>query len=221
MSNPLYVFDLDETLIHADSAMLWNEFLVEKGIATTANFLEEDQRLMQLYAQGQLDMDDYLQFAMAPIAHLPIEEVAALVKECVEKWIAPKQFQQSIPLLEDLHQQGKQTLIISATVSFIVEAVAKRLGVEQSMGIDLVTNDNRYTAVVSGVPSYREGKVTRLEQWLSEQTEEYSEIHFFTDSINDLPLCERADVVYLVNPCPQLRAIADRPNWTVLSWSSF
>ena len=42
MSTSLYVFDLDETLIHADSAMLWNEFLVKKGIVKTSRFLEED-----------------------------------------------------------------------------------------------------------------------------------------------------------------------------------
>lgn len=218
MTKPLYVFDLDETLIKADSAMIWNEFLVEKGIVDDASFLTEDQRLMALYSQGKLDMDDYLKFAMAPIAHLSLGEVENLVNECVDKWIAPKQFQQSIPLLEQLNKQGVDTLIISATVSFIVEAVARHLGVEQSMGIELVTEDDRYTAKVSGVPSYREGKVTRLEQWLSARDETYSEIHFYTDSINDLPLCERADYAYLVNPCPRLKAIADRPNWTILHW---
>ncbi|NOI74699.1 HAD family hydrolase [Vibrio coralliilyticus] len=218
MTKPLYVFDLDETLIKADSAMIWNEFLVEKGIVDDASFLTEDQRLMALYSQGKLDMDDYLKFAMAPIAHLSLGEVEKLVNECVDKWIAPKQFQQSIPLLEQLNKQGVDTLIISATVSFIVEAVARHLGVEQSMGIELVTEDDRYTAKVSGVPSYREGKVTRLEQWLSARDETYSEIHFYTDSINDLPLCERADYAYLVNPCPRLKAIADRPNWTILHW---
>ncbi|NRF13045.1 HAD family hydrolase [Vibrio coralliilyticus] len=218
MTKPLYVFDLDETLIKADSAMIWNEFLVEKGIVDDASFLTEDQRLMALYSQGKLDMDDYLKFAMAPIAHLSLGEVEKLVNECVDKWIAPKQFQQSIPLLEQLNKQGVDTLIISATVSFIVEAVARHLGVEQSMGIELVTEDDRYTAKVSGVPSYREGKVTRLEQWLSTRDETYSEIHFYTDSINDLPLCERADYAYLVNPCPRLKAIANRPNWTILHW---
>ncbi len=218
MTKPLYVFDLDETLIKADSAMIWNEFLVEKGIVDDASFLTEDQRLMALYSQGKLDMDDYLKFAMAPITHLSLGDVEKLVNECVDKWIAPKQFQQSIPLLEQLNKQGVDTLIISATVSFIVQAVAQHLGVEQSMGIELVTEDDRYTAKVSGVPSYREGKVTRLEQWLSARDETYSEIHFYTDSINDLPLCERADYAYLVNPCPRLKAIADRPNWTILHW---
>ncbi|NUW69417.1 HAD family hydrolase [Vibrio coralliilyticus] len=218
MTKPLYVFDLDETLIKADSAMIWNEFLVEKGIVDDASFLTEDQRLMALYSQGKLDMDDYLKFAIAPITHLSLGEVEKLVNECVDKWIAPKQFQQSIPLLEQLNKQGVDTLIISATVSFIVEAVARHLGVEQSMGIELVTEDDRYTAQVFGVPSYREGKVTRLEQWLSARDETYSEIHFYTDSINDLPLCEYADYAYLVNPCPRLKAIADRPNWTILHW---
>ncbi|MCV5990083.1 HAD-IB family hydrolase, partial [Escherichia coli] len=75
-----------------------------------------------------------------------------------------------------------------------------------------------YSAEIAGVPSYREGKVIRLKAWLDSQPESYSEVHFYTDSINDLPLCEYADYAYLVNPCPQLKARADNANWTVLSW---
>ena len=67
MSQPLYIFDLDETLIAADSAMLWHQFLVEKGIITDSNFLAEDKRLMSLYSAGKLDMPEYLNFAMAPL----------------------------------------------------------------------------------------------------------------------------------------------------------
>lgn len=54
MSSPLYVFDLDETLIQGDCAMIWNAFLVDKGIATSADFIAEDRRLMALYAQGKM-----------------------------------------------------------------------------------------------------------------------------------------------------------------------
>ncbi|MDW1988439.1 HAD-IB family hydrolase, partial [Vibrio sp. 811] len=72
MSKPLYVFDMDETLINADCAMIWNAFLVEKGIATQSNFIEEDQRLMVLYAEGKMDMEDYLEFCMAPLADMPV-----------------------------------------------------------------------------------------------------------------------------------------------------
>ncbi len=220
MANPLYVFDMDETLIDADCAMIWNAFLVEKGIATQPNFLEEDQRLMALYAEGKMDMEDYLEFSIAPLKSLPIEQVTALVNECVEHYILPKQFIQSKVLIDQLARDNIDMIIISASVTFLVEAVGRRLGIPTALGIDLVEQQGSYTTEISGVPSYREGKVTRIKQWLDSQTKSYSEIHFYTDSINDLPLCEHADFAYLVNPCPLLKAHADRPNWTVLSWNS-
>lgn len=218
MSKPLYVFDMDETLISADCAMIWNEFLVEKGIATQPNFLKEDQRLMKLYAEGKMDMEDYLKFSMTPLSGMPIEQVKTLVAECVDKQILPKQFKQSRTLIEQLTRDGIDMVIISASVAFLVEAVGQRLGIPTSLGIDLIEQKGTYSAEISGVPSYREGKVTRLQQWLEAQPEPYSEIHFYTDSINDLPLCLHADYAYLVNPCPLLKEHANQPNWTILSW---
>ncbi|MCL9780258.1 HAD-IB family hydrolase [Vibrio sp. S4M6] len=218
MSKPLYVFDMDETLISTDCASLWHEFLVAKGIAIRPDFIEEDKRLMTLYAQGRMDMGDYLKFAISPIANIPVEEVKSLVSECVEQYILPKQYPQSITLIEQLARDGIDMVIISASVTFLVEAVGKRIGIPNALGIDLVENQGCFTTEISGIPSYREGKVTRLQQWLASQTTEYSVIHFYTDSINDQPLCEFADFAYLVNPCPRLRAIADQPNWTILSW---
>ncbi|WP_425665990.1 HAD family hydrolase [Vibrio tubiashii] len=218
MSKPLYVFDLDETLINADCAMIWNEFMVDKGIATEPNFIEEDRRLMSLYAEGKLDMQDYLTFSMAPLADMPVEQVKLLVEECVKTRILDKQFPQSKSLIEQLSRDGIDMLIISASVTFLVEAVGRHLGIHTALGIDLVSEADHYTAKIQGVPSYREGKVTRLKQWLKERSESYSELHFFTDSINDLPLCQYADYAYLVNPCPRLKAHANQPNWTILNW---
>ncbi|HDM8042595.1 TPA: HAD family hydrolase [Vibrio campbellii] len=218
MSKPLYVFDLDETLINADCAMIWNEFMVEKGIATAPNFIEEDKRLMGLYAEGKMNMEDYLTFSMKPLENMPIEQVNALVEECVENHILVKLFPQAKTLIEQLLRDEIDMVIISASVTFLVEAVGRRIGIPNALGIDLVVADNRYSAEIDGIPSYREGKVTRLKQWLETQPDNYSEIHFYTDSNNDLPLCEYANYAYLVNPCPRLKEHTDRPNWTVLSW---
>ncbi|MEF1226094.1 HAD family hydrolase [Vibrio fortis] len=218
MSKPLYVFDMDETLVNGDAAMMWNEFLVEKGIASDASFVEEDQRLMGLYTQGKLDMEDYLTFAMQPLADMTTQQVNALVEECVDTKVLPNLFKQTLPLIEQLKRDEIDMLIISASVTFLVEVVGRKLGIPVALGIDLVEKQGRYTSKIEGVPSYREGKVTRLEQWIAAQPTTYSEIHFYTDSINDLPLCEFADYAYLVNPCPRLKALADRPNWQILNW---
>ncbi|QFI39977.1 HAD-IB family hydrolase [Moritella marina ATCC 15381] len=218
MSQPLYIFDLDETLIAADSAMLWHQFLVEKGIITDSNFLAEDKRLMSLYSAGKLDMPEYLNFAMAPLAYLTKQQVDCLVDECVEKYIMPMVFPQAQQLLAQLKQDKITTVLISATVSFIVKKVAIKLGIEHAMGIDMQIEDSCYTANILGVASYRDGKVIRLQSWLAEQTEVYSDSYFYTDSINDLPLCLFSQYPHVVNPCPQLALHAQVQNWPQLIW---
>ncbi|MGI2879907.1 HAD family hydrolase [Vibrio furnissii] len=218
MSQPLYVFDMDDTLIDGDCAMIWNEFLVDQGIATDTDFLAQDRHLMSLYARGEMDMEDYLDYVMQPLFALPVEQVHALVESCVDSRILPRLFPQAKVLIEQLTNDGITMLIISASVSFLVEAVARKIGIEHALGIDMAVRDGRYTSEIVGVPSYREGKVTRLENWLLTHPELVGKLHFFTDSINDLPLCLHADFAYLVNPCERLAQHAHQPHWQVLRW---
>jgi len=219
MSQPLYIFDLDETLINADSSMIWHRFLVEKNIVTDSNFLAEDRRLMSLYSAGKLDMPTYLNFSMTPLTKLTKEQVDSLVDECVEKYIMPTVFPQAQQLLAQLKQDNITTVLISATVSFIVKKVANKLGIEHAMGVDMLVESGCYSANILGVASYREGKVTRLESWLAEQTEIFTDTYFYTDSINDLPLCLFSQYPHVVNPCPQLARYAQTENWPQLAWS--
>ncbi|MCG9656171.1 HAD family hydrolase [Vibrio mediterranei] len=219
MSKPLYVFDMDETLFDADCAVLWNEFLVEQGIAVQPDFLDQDKRLMALYAEGKMDMEDYLEFSIAPLTHVSTERVKQWVEQCIDEKILSRLFPQAQTLLADLKRDDIQTIIISASVSFLVEAIAKRLGIDVAMGIDLELKQNSFTSKIKGIATYREGKVAKLAQWLSAQDNSYTEIHFYTDSINDRPLCEFADYAYLVNPCPALKALGEKQGWKQLKWS--
>ncbi|MDA0150216.1 HAD family hydrolase [Vibrio sp. LaRot3] len=218
MPKPLYLFDLDETLIDGDCAMIWNQFLVAKGYVDDPEFLEKDAWLMAQYAQGELDMQQYLRFAMQPLANLSKSEVDDLVTECVDTRILPLVFPQAAKLIQQLKNDHIDMIVISASVSLLVHQVAQALGVSESIGIDLEVKNGCYTDSIIGVPSYREGKVARLNQWCKQQPKQYGNVHFFTDSINDLPMCEAADFTYLVNPCPQLKAVGQRINWVTLDW---
>ncbi|CED57873.1 putative uncharacterized hydrolase [Aliivibrio wodanis] len=218
MTQPLYVFDMDETLINGDCAMIWNEFLVDKGIVTDPDFLDEDKRLMALYSRGLMDMEDYLSFSMQPLKTIPREKIAQLTHECAEERILPLLFPEAKTLITQLKRDNIDMIIISASVAFLVKSVADRLGIEHAIGIDLKEKGELYTRHILGVASYREGKVERLSEWLSGGDKTYSEIHFYTDSINDLPLCLYASHTYLVNPCEQLAAYSDKKNWPILLW---
>jgi HAD superfamily hydrolase (TIGR01490 family) len=219
MPQPLYVFDMDETLINGDCSVIWNEFLVDKGIVTDPDFLKQDQEMMSQYAKGELNIEDYLNFTLAPLTQHPKSVVDELVEECVTTRVLPKLFGEARTLIEELSQRNVPMLIVSATVTFIVSKVGQQIGISNALGIDLVEESGCYTSRIDGVPSYREGKINRLKSWIAAQSQPFSEIHFYTDSINDLPLCLHADHVYLINPAEKLRQHAEgKQHWQIYSW---
>jgi phosphoserine phosphatase len=68
------------------------------------------------------------------------------------------------------------------------------------------------------VPSAREGKVTRVEQWLAARGLRWEDVDatFYTDSINDLALLERVAHPVATNPDDRLRAVATQRGWRIL-----
>ncbi len=215
----LAIFDLDETLLAGDSCTLFCQFLVDEGIAA-ADFLQQDALMMQRYHAQTLVLADYIRFLLEPVMHLSVDEIDALMPVFVARYITPRIYPEARQLLADYQQQGLRPLIISATSEFIVRAVAVQLGVSDLLAIQLQTEDNRYTGNVSGVPTFREGKVTRLHSWLAEQQESLDGALFYSDSINDLPLLEQVAFPVAANPDQALLAIASQRNWPVLQWTA-
>jgi HAD superfamily hydrolase (TIGR01490 family) len=133
--------------------------------------------------------------------------------------VLPNIFPEALTLIDSLKSQSHPLLIISATVAFIVKKVASRIGIDHAIGIDLIMNGNYYSHQIAGIPSYQEGKIQRLKDWIAESDSDFDAIHFYTDSINDLPLCQYADHTYLINPCTQLRNKAEQyKDWVIYNW---
>jgi phosphoserine phosphatase len=91
------------------------------------------------------------------------------------------------------------------------------LGVTEILATDAQIVDGRYSGKVEGVPTYKEGKVVRLNAWLKEQGETLKGSLFYSDSINDLPLLLEVDRAVAVDPCPALQAIAEEKHWQIIS----
>ncbi len=215
----VYVFDLDETLIEGDSAVLWHHYLVDNGIIKDPDFLEKDRAMMDLYDAGKLNMQGFLDFAIPALSHISADELRAHAREYAKKQMIPRLYPEARQLLDKLKQDNIPHMVISATVDYLVEAVAEVFGVETSFGIKLYEKEGRLTPEVDGISTFREGKVECFEAWLAQHPQyQGHEVHFFSDSINDLALCERADVAYAVNPCPQLQAVASERDWQVIRW---
>ncbi|MBC9249784.1 HAD family hydrolase [Pseudomonas alcaligenes] len=215
---PLAIFDLDETLIHGDCASLWAQHMADIQWVDGESFLQREQELMALYSQGKLAMEDYMAYTLSPLVGRTEEEIEFVVGPFVEDVIEPIIYSDAMRCLAQHRAAGDRLLVISASAHFLVSAIAERLGIEEVLAIDTEQQHGCYSGKTRGVLTYREGKVTRLHEWLAAEGESLDGAHFYSDSRNDLPLLALVPHPHAVNPDPTLRAHAEQAGWEILAW---
>ena len=110
-------------------------------------------------------------------------------------------------------------MIVTATNEFVTRPIAKALGVNHLIAVELERDQTGWiTGKIKGVPSMREGKVTRLKQWFAERGDKWdnTDITFYSDSTNDLPLLSAVNHPIATNPDEKLRAWAQEKGWPIL-----
>jgi len=213
----LAIFDLDNTLLSIDSDHAWGEFLLEQGAVDPVAYREANERFMADYNAGTLDMAAFLEMALKPLADNSPEQLAAWHQQFMASKIEPHILPKAEELLARHRTKGDTLLIITATNRFITGPIAERLGVDDLIAVEPEMVDGRYTGRVDGVPSYREGKVIRLQAWLEAQDITMDGAWFYSDSHNDLPLLEKVDHPVAVDPDDTLRKVAEERHWRIMS----
>ncbi|MHC2147724.1 HAD family hydrolase [Pseudomonas sp. 210_17 TE3656] len=215
----LAIFDLDETLIHGDCASLWSEQMARLGWVDGESFLRRDKELMDAYGRGHLAMEDYMAFSLEPLIGRTPAEVDHLVGPWVEDFIEPIIFSEATRTIAAHRKAGDRILVISASGTHLVAPIAERLGIDEILGIELEVVNGVYTGKTVGTLTYREGKITRLLEWLDQEEENLEGASFYSDSRNDLPLLLKVDYPHVVNPDAVLREQAEKNGWPIHSWS--
>ncbi|MDF5912741.1 HAD-IB family hydrolase [Morganella morganii] len=157
----LAVFDLDHTLIAADSSLLWTDYLWEKGIITDPAFLAADKQMMADYSAGKLDMAAYMAFSLKALGNATVAQIDEWVADFTESKVRPLVYPDAVKTLAFYKEHGVPVIIISATADFIVKPVAKMLGVNLAFGIELEVRDDHYTGALQGdhhLPGRESGK---------------------------------------------------------------
>lgn len=213
----LAIFDLDETLIAADSASLWSAYLVDKGVAPST-LLVDEKEMMEAYAKGQMDMNSYMQATLKPMIGLDGSTITELVDEFIECHIKPALYQDAVDRIQWHKRRGDKILIISATGEHLVKPIAHLLGADDAIAINLEQIDGKFTGKTTGTLSYQYGKVIRMKAWLDQQGTAFKGSYGYSDSINDLPLLDAVDRPFAVNPDPALALHAQMNEWTIMDW---
>lgn len=214
---PLTIFDLDETLIAADSDHEWGQFVVDKGLVDAQIHKKKNDDFYALYKAGQLDIDEYLQFSCSVLTQHSIEDLHRFRSEFVAQRILPIILDKAQDLVKKHRELGDTLLVITSTIEFVTRPIVDEFGIDILIAPDPEIVSNRYTGRIVGVPSFAAGKVTRLEQWLANRQDSLEGSSFYSDSHNDLPLLRLVDNPVAVDPDPILRKKAEENQWPIIS----
>jgi HAD superfamily hydrolase (TIGR01490 family) len=216
----LAIFDLDNTLLAGDSDYLWGRHLVERGIVDGEEYERTNERFFRDYCEGRLDIFAFLGFALRPLRENRTEDLQRWREEFLVEKIEPIMLPAARDLVDRHRAAGDTLLIITATNAFVTAPIAKRFGVSNLIATIPEQVDGHFTGAATGIPSFRLGKVERLEQWLAAERQDLHGSTFYSDSHNDIPLLERVDHPVAVDPDPTLARYAAARDWPIISLRS-
>lgn len=216
----LALFDLDNTLLSGDSDFEWSQFLIEQGVLDRELFEAKNLAFYEQYKAGTLDIHEFLDFQLKPLSRHARKMLDAWHEEFMRIKVRPMMGDKARALVKKHLAAGDVCVVITATNSFVTAPIVREFGIEHLIATDPEQKKGEFTGAVAGVPSFREGKVTRMEQWLGERGWDwgsFEQSYFYSDSLNDLPLLSKVKRPVAVDPDATLRAHAEASGWPVIS----
>ena len=230
----LTLFDLDGTLIETDSDHAFGDFLVKNGWVDPVDFKRRNDAFYADYQAGCLDLSAYVAFATSGWRTRPLHEAHALRERFMAEVMRPALQAPARELVQRHLQAGDLVAIVTATNEFVTAPIAQAFEVPHLIALQLERDAHgRATGGIAGTPTFREGKIARVVQWLQglghgvsqgpqgllqpeAARRAFERITVYSDSINDLPLLEWATHPVATNPAPSLADVAQQRGWPIL-----
>ena len=215
----LALFDLDHTLLPIDSDYSWGEFTITLGWTDASSFKQRNDEFYAHYQAGTLDIHDYVRFATQAVRAQGPQAAEQAHERYMREVITPNIRPAALELVRKHQAAGDTVMIVTATNEFVTRPIAHAFGVSELIAVELERDTSGWiTGEIKGTPSFREGKVQRVQQWLADRGLGWSDVSmsFYSDSPNDLPLLERAQHPVATNPDKRLRQLAQTRGWPIL-----
>jgi HAD superfamily hydrolase (TIGR01490 family) len=216
----LALFDLDNTLLNGDSDFEWAQFLIGQGVLDREVHEARNIEFFEQYKAGTLDIHAFLDFQLAPLSRHSRSELDAWHREFLATRIRPLISTAARELVANHAAAGDLLAIVTATNSFVTGPIAREFAIPHLIATIPAQQDGRFTGQPRGTPSFREGKIERVDAWLESLglwLGGFEQSWFYSDSHNDLPLLEKVTHPVVVDGDATLARAAAERGWPQIS----
>lgn len=214
----LTLFDLDHTLLSGDSDALWCDFLIDEGMLERSTFAARNADMEMRYKAGTVGLEEFANFYLGTLAGRSPEDWEPLRQRFLATVVMPRVPRSALDLVNRHLNAGDLVVLTTATNRFLTELTAVHLGIAHLLATDPQLESGVFTGRATGILNMREGKVTRLQAWLTASGQQLQDMDStaYSDSINDLPLLQAVNHAVAVDPDALLREQAVARGWRVL-----
>lgn len=140
-----------------------------------------------------------------------MEDMKVLAEQFLDLQLGDMKNKPLLNILEDAQNQGKFVAILSSSPDFLVEAVAKRLGVGDVLATRYALSSE---GMIQGVSQSIQGEDKA--DYVNNLPFDHREIAAFSDSIHDLPFLQAVGCPIAVNPDRKLKDASLKNGWKIL-----
>ena len=180
---------------------------------------DSNKKFYDDYNEGNLDIYEFTEFQFRFFKDNTRKLTDELVARYIVEIASPMITKKAKELVNSHKDNEDKLLIITATNSYITKPISKLLGIDDLIGTDLEEVNGEFNGKVKGIPSFKEGKVERLNLWLKQKKltfKDFEQIYFYSDSQNDLPLLKSVSNPVAVNPDQVLEKEAFKNKWPII-----
>jgi HAD superfamily hydrolase (TIGR01490 family) len=214
---PAAFFDMDRTLLRCNTGTLYIRWLRKHNEISLPRMLQALGWIAQ-YKLSVIDMESIVTRVTAEMAGQAEAEMIDKCRAFFDAWVQSEVAPKALAAIDEHRRQGHVLAILSTSTPYVVEPLARHLGIEHTLCTRLAVSDGRFVGTHVRPACYGAGKVHWAEEFARRHDVDLQRSFFYTDSYSDLPMLERVGVQRVVNPDSRLRRHARRVGWPVDEW---
>lgn len=213
----LALFDMDGTIIDGDTNDIsFNQYLaqglIDKSVIDKLNYFED------LFYKGVLDINEFVRFAVTPLLNFTKEKRDLVLDNIVKNNIYPKVRLDALKQIKFHKDRGDTVVIVTSTMDYLVEVVARYLKVEYYLGAPMEQQDGRLNGKQAGIVPFQQDKITCVKEFAMQHHLSLEGAYGYGDSVNDIPMLSICEHKFAVNPNQKLLEHEFIKECRVLNW---